>query len=120
MLQIGRDVSKNPGTCLQEGIAGIGNLEDYAISVNFRRLNTSEMTDAVKELLKDVSIGGVSQPFATPEGISFFMLCERTEAAAKLDSREEAYNRLLQEKMQRETEKFMRNLRREAYIEMRE
>jgi hypothetical protein len=47
------------------------------------------------------------------------MLCERVEKPAKLANREEAAQRLLQQKMELEADKYLRNLRRDATIDMR-
>lgn len=119
MLQIGRNVSKSPGTCTDAGIAGVHNVEDFDITAQFRRAREADLSDAVRQLVEGLPVGGVSQPFATPEGIRFFMLCERMEAPPALADRDQTQARLTQQKMLLEAQKYMRTLRRDAFIEIR-
>ena len=64
----------------------------------------------------------------SPEGISLFMLCERTDEAAPAaapaakdapGSDDAIRETIFAEKLQLEAQKYMRNLRRDAFIEVR-
>lgn len=119
MLGIGAEVAKHPGDCVTPGIANMEDLKHFDIEVNFRQTKISELPVLVRQLVASLPIGKVTEPFAAQNGIQLYMLCERTEAATPLADLEETQRHLLQEKLELEAQKLMRNLRREAYVEMR-
>lgn len=120
LLQIGEDVSKYPGTCTEKGIASIDNLQDFDIEVAFRTTLLSQLPPALKIIAEGLKIGDISTPFASAEGIRLYMLCDKKEAQAKAPDREQVSTVLLQQKMALEAQKYLRNLRRDAFIEIRE
>lgn len=120
MLGIGAEVGRHPGDCTSKGIADIANVDDFDIEVNWRRTLLSQLPPAMQQIVSGLSVSQVSEPFATDEGIRLFMLCERTEAGPRLADREETQARLMQEKLELEAQKILRNLRREAFIEIRD
>ncbi len=119
MLSIGKEVAKNPGNCSEKSIAGVQSLSPEDITVQFRRDNQDTMPEALKAIVSALPVGSVSEPFASQEGIRLFMLCERVEKSAPLADRDETMQRLLQEKLELEAQKYLRNLRRNAFIEIR-
>jgi peptidyl-prolyl cis-trans isomerase SurA len=119
MLQVGADVAKNPGTCAEKNIASIGSTEGLDIDVSFRRSVYSELTPALKTIVSKLKVGDISTPFASYEGIRLYMLCEKKEIDAKPLDRERVFGMLMQEKMDLEAQKYLRNLRRETFIEVR-
>jgi peptidyl-prolyl cis-trans isomerase SurA len=119
MLQIGEEVARNPGTCDEKGIANIGNLDDFDIEVNFREQALSELPPAIKIIAENLKIGDISTPFASYEGIRLYMLCGKKETDAKPVKRDEVHQMLMQQKMELEAQKYIRNLRREVFIDIR-
>ena len=61
----------------------------------------------------------MGEPFATPQGIRFYILCEKVEKPAQIIADDTLRERLFREKMELESSKFMRALRRENFIEVR-
>ena len=61
----------------------------------------------------------------TPQGIRIFMLCERIDLPNSVSqtvskvSDEAARQAIFEEKLELEAQKYMRNLRKEAFIEIR-
>ncbi len=119
LLQIGEEVAKNPGSCKEEGIASIDNLGDFDIEVKLTSNRLSALAPAVKIIADNLKVGDISTPFASSEGIRLYMLCGRGEAPDIADDKEQLANVLFQQKMALEAEKYMRNLRREAFVEIR-
>lgn len=119
ILVIAREVAKHPGTCSDPGIAGVNELEGMDIEVQFRREVQESLPDALRDVVSKLPVGGVSEPLASPDGVRFFMLCERVEKPAPLADREEAMNRLYRQKMELEAQKYLRNLRRDASVDVR-
>ncbi len=119
LLEIAREVGKHPGSCEEELVAGTENLEELAFDVAFQRLPFREIQPELQVMLAGLRVGDVSEPYATPEGIHMMMLCERVEMPANLPPTDKVKEGLFQEKLQLEAAKHMRDLRREAFIEVR-
>lgn len=120
MLQIGEEVAKHPGTCEEKGVANIDNLQDFAIEVNFNRTRLSDLPPALKIIAEGLKVGEISTPFASDEGIRLYMLCDKKETSgAPTPDRDRIYAMLMQQKMELEAQKYLRNLRRETFIEVR-
>lgn len=118
-LGIAQEIAKNPGDCASNSVAGVSNPKDYDIFVEFRRETQASMPDALRDIVGTLQVGGVSQPYASYEGIRLFMLCERVDTPAPLADREETYQRVMQQKLELEAQKYLRTLKRDAYIEIR-
>lgn len=118
MLQMGEEVAKNPGTCEEKGIAGIKDMDDFDIDVSFRTSLLSDLPPAVKIIAGTLKTGEISTPFASPEGIRLYMLCGKKDPDANA-SRDEIYHMLMQQKMELEAQKYLRNLRRDVFIDVR-
>jgi peptidyl-prolyl cis-trans isomerase SurA len=118
VLQVSEEVSKNPGTCQEKGIASIQNVDDSDIEVNIYKSRMSELPPAVKVIAEGLKIGDISQPFASTEGIRLYMLCNKRDSDEVLD-RERIVAVLYQQKMELEAQKYMRDLRREVFTDVR-
>lgn len=118
VLQVSEEVSKNPGTCQEKGIASIQNIDDSDIEVNIYKSRMSELPPAVKVIAEGLKIGDISQPFASTEGIRLYMLCNKRDSDEVLD-RERIVAVLYQQKMELEAQKYMRDLRREVFTDVR-
>jgi peptidyl-prolyl cis-trans isomerase SurA len=118
MLQIGEDVAKNPGTCQEKGVANIGDLKDFDIEVNIYNNLMSELPPAVKVIAENLQVGDISTPFASSEGIRLYMLCDKKDSRGKLD-RDRVMALLFQQKMELEAQKYLRNLRRDVFTDVR-
>jgi peptidyl-prolyl cis-trans isomerase SurA len=126
MLTIAREVSKNPGTCLSKSIANIDNISDLDIEVEFIRNLLSRLPDGLRTIIEPLNVGQVSEPFATPEGIHIYMMCERINLpdlalapAVEEAPAEEVRNQLFAQKIELEAMKYLRNLRRDAFVDIR-
>lgn len=120
MLQVGANVAKSPGTCEDKTIANIEDIKDLDIDVQFNSYLLSEMPPALKQLTDKMKQGDITSPMATYEGIRLYMLCGRKESASKPVNKDLVYSMLIQQKMDLEAQKYLRNLRRETFIDVRQ
>lgn len=120
MLQIGGEVAKSPGTCDDQTVANIENAADMDIEVKFSTYMLSEMAPALKDLIDNLKQGQISSPVATYEGIRLYMLCGRKATDSKPVNKDVVYSMLVQQKMDLEAQKYLRNLRRETFIDVRQ
>ncbi len=123
LLKISQDVAKSPGTCNDKAVMGVDNLADLDFQVTFARNLSSDLPEKLRRLLMALKVGGVSEPVVTPQGIRLFMLCERMDmppTKVETTAAEDAARRaIFSEKLELEAQKYLRNLRREAFIEIR-
>lgn len=119
-IDIAQEVARYPGDCKSPEVAGINGLEEVSIETTFMKARFSELAPSLQQIVSNLSVGGVSEPFASENGIRLLMLCERIDAPPALAAAEEMYAKLMKQKMELETQKYMRNLRREAFIEFRQ
>ncbi len=123
LMGLASKVSAVPGGCNDTPMQGKGDLKAFNFAVTFQRGLTSNLPPALTNVLSSLSVGSTSQPIATPQGIRIFTLCERTELPpvkiAPEVAAETARQAIYEEKLQLEAQKFLRNLRREAFIEIR-
>ncbi len=118
-LEIANQVAQNPGTCLDESIAGFTDLDSTDISVSFIKAPLNTLPEFMQGQLRQLRVGEVGEPFATPEGIRFYMLCEKVSLPVKVKPDDRLRETLFREKMELEAAKFMRNLKRNTFIEVR-
>jgi len=119
LFAIAQEVTKHPGTCEEKGIAGIDSLKDVDIEVSQKREMTSELPQGVRQIVSSLKLGEVSTPFESGEGIRLYMLCERKEQPASEAEIERLKNQIYQQKIELEAQKYLRNLRRDTFIEVR-
>lgn len=119
LLDIAREVGRHPGDCTQEQVAGVEALDDLEFQVKYERLPFKELQPDLQQMLASLRVGDVSEPFATPNGIHLIQLCERVEQPSELPPVDEIKNRIYQQKLMMESTKRLRDLRREALIDVR-
>lgn len=119
LLSIAREVAKNPGTCSQESVANIDNLRDLDIAVSFKHAMEDDLPAGIRAITESLKEGDISPPFASDDGIHLYMVCERKATDVRLAGREQVVAALKQQKIGLEAQKYMRNLRRDAFVEIR-
>lgn len=119
LMDIAKSVREHPGNCRQKGIAGLENFEDLNMVVDFMRTRRSTIAAPMRSLVLGLSVGEVSEPFASPEGIQMLMLCEKIELPQSAPNREKVREQLLREKLALAAQKYMRDLRRAAFVDIR-
>jgi peptidyl-prolyl cis-trans isomerase SurA len=119
LMNIAQEVRKHPGDCVRKGIAGIQDFEGLKIDVVYLRTKLGEISDELLPLVGTLNVTEVSEPFATKQGIQMLMLCEKIEPASALPDRKQVEQKLFAEKIELEAEKHLRNLKRDAFIEIK-
>lgn len=119
MMQIARSIAKDPGSCVEEGVAGMQDVSGLDIAVNYIRTTFSNMASDVRSMVEPLHVTEITEPFAAPDGIHLLMLCERIDLPTPLPDREEVKQSLFEEKLGLEAEKYLRGLRREAFVDVR-
>lgn len=84
-------------------------------------LNVKDLDKVFAEAIKDVKVGGVTEPVETAEGIEIFRVEDRQKASSESFYDEtEVRKAMTYERLPEERKKFMSNLRQDAYIKISE
>ena len=119
LLDIAREVAKYPGSCQQDEVAGMTDLDEMQFDVTFQRVNFRQVQPDLQTMLASLRVGDVSEPYASPDGIHLVMLCERIELPPELPPAERVKEKIFQDKLELEASKQLRDIRREAFVEIR-
>jgi peptidyl-prolyl cis-trans isomerase SurA len=87
------------------------------------KVNGASVSPQMRELLNKLQVGEVSQPILQRNGVGVIMLCSKeTATAAKSSSepnRDEVFDSLLRQKLDTVSRRYLRDLRRAAYVDVR-
>lgn len=119
MTQIADLVAKHPGDCKDPGIADVGDVSAFDIEVQFRTEMLRELPGEMRAVVKSLGEGNVSPPLPSQEGTRLIILCAKKPIPATQVEKERIYNMLMRQKLELEAQKYMRNLRREAFVEVK-
>jgi peptidyl-prolyl cis-trans isomerase SurA len=86
------------------------------------KVGGASVTPQLRELLDKMSPGQVTEPILQRNGVGIIMLCgKEAEAAPKgaLPNREEVFDSLLRQRLDTVSRRYLRDLRRSAYVDVR-
>lgn len=106
---------KKPGSC---DAAPTEKLPGKA-TATIARVTYAHMSPQLRDTVTRLNIGEVSDPILTEKDIKLVLLCERTDTPIPLPPADVVKQRLFAEKLELEAEKYLRNLRRDAYIDIK-
>lgn len=119
LVKIAEAARANPGTCNDQSIAGIENPKAQGVEVSFARRQMKDLSAEIRPVIQALSVNEVTEPFSTPQGLQLVMLCERMEAVSALPDAEKVKQQLFAEKIELEAGKHLRNLKRDAFIDIK-
>lgn len=79
----------------------------------------SELGPALREILDRTGVDKLTTPEATPNGVEMFALCSKKEIKVEAAALKEARQQIFMERFQRQSKKYLQELRRGAMIEMK-
>lgn len=106
----------NPGSCDDSSIP----VTDLPTDVKFIRTHLGDMTPQQRSVISHLEVGQVSEPLLGPDALRLAVLCEKIEpAGGNLPDAAGIRQQLFAEKLELEAQKHLRNLRREAFIDIK-
>lgn len=120
LIEIAREIAKNPGSCDEASVAGIEGVDTASLRVQLVRTQLKRLSRELRIIVERLSVGEVSEPLAARDGVRLLMICEKVTLPMTLPEREKIRAQLYNEKLELEANKLLRNLRREAFIEIKE
>lgn len=119
LKDIAEEVAKHPGTCEEKSVAGIGNAETASIAVAKTTQMLADMPPALRVIADGMKVGDISSPLASDDGIKLYMLCGKRDGVTAPVDAERAKAAVYQQRMELEAQRYMRNLRRDGFVEVR-
>ena len=93
---------------------------DPSISGDVGTLRIGDLPDNLRTAVRTLEVGVISQPTRSEAGIHLLMVCERIEPpGARMPNREQVRDRLMENKLESLSRRYLRNLRREAFVDIR-
>lgn len=96
-------------------IREVGNLQ----SGDLGTVRLGDLPDRFRTPLTDLEIGRATAPIRSDAGVHVFMVCERTGTVAERPTRDEVANTLGQQRLDLLERRYLRDLRRNATIDIR-
>ena len=82
------------------------------------RIRTADLSAQLQQVIDGLAAGQISEPLITPYGVQLIMLCERHDATGQPD-RERIAEQLARERIDMLSRRYIRDLRRAAFIDLR-
>lgn len=119
LFSAAQDLRKQPNVCASEGVTGVPPAIASSVQSKFVFGQLGKLSPDIIPLIALLGVGETSEPIASPQGLRLISLCEKIEPATALAAREDVQQKLFGEKIELEAVKHMRNLRRDAFIEIK-
>ena len=82
-------------------------------------VRVGDLPQELREAVSSLPVGQVSPPLAGPNGIHLLMVCDRRQPQAPAAEREQIAERLERERVDRLARRYLRDLRKDAFVEVR-
>lgn len=82
-------------------------------------VSTAALTPELRERVAALQPGAISEPVVRPDGVQIFRVRERRAAPAAGADREQVRRGIEQEQLERQASRYLRDLRREAFVDVR-
>lgn len=105
-------IRANPGSCIDD-------VAPPEAKVEYLHAKYGQMTPDLRSVVEHLGVTEISEPLLTPDKILLVMPCERTEPAVGLPDATKVKNELYSEKLELEAQKYLRNLRRDAFVDIK-
>jgi len=92
---------------------------DAATAGDLGTVRLGDLPNAIKRVVAPLPVGRVSAPIETADGIRLLVVCKRDEAKAPLPSRDDVTKMLMARRFERASRQYLRDLRREAFVDVR-
>ena len=82
-------------------------------------IRLKDTPDSIRTILNGLPLNTVSQPIRTEKGVHLFMVCDKIQSNANLPDRDRVRQSLLFKRLDQVSRQYLRDLRRDAFIDIR-
>jgi peptidyl-prolyl cis-trans isomerase SurA len=101
------------------GLARLAGELRIAAPAEPKRLRLAEVNPAIRDAVRGLRAGQTSEPIRAGETLVVLVVCEREEPPSMMPSRENAEEMLVRQRLQLLARRYLRDLRRQANVEIR-
>jgi peptidyl-prolyl cis-trans isomerase SurA len=102
----------------RESLPGLRAARDVAVRDQIIR-NSGDLPAELRKILDSIPVGQVTPPEITRHGIEMFAICSKNESKADSPTKRQVRDEMFAKAFERESERYLQRLRREALIERR-
>ncbi len=106
-------------------VKSCGDFDSFAKNIK-SELSTQTINTGIKDLnaeigaaINSIKVGGITNVIKAPAGLFVFMLCERTDPKTSVVLKNRVYELLMRDKVDLQAQKYLQNLRKNTFIEIR-
>ena len=112
-----RDATRQTRSCGE--LAKVGRDLSPQLSGELGRIRVGELPAALRPVVLGLKVATPSQPLPVPAGIGVLMVCSREDPPGDMPSREEVIDSIGRQRLETLARRYLRDLRRVAYIDVR-
>jgi peptidyl-prolyl cis-trans isomerase SurA len=112
-----QSLTASAGSC--QDMEAIGKRSGSPLSGSLGTLKLSSLPNDLRGVVENLAVNKPSPPRRTGNGIVVIMVCKRETSATGIALRNEIRDRLLDERMEAASRRYLRDLRRAAFIDVR-
>jgi peptidyl-prolyl cis-trans isomerase SurA len=106
----------NPGTCMDAVLPN----NPMNATAKFTRTTLGALTDQQRVIVAHLEVGDTSEPLPSPDVVRLITLCEKIEPPLNnLPDADAVKQRLYDEKLELEAQKHLRDLKHDAFIDIK-
>jgi peptidyl-prolyl cis-trans isomerase SurA len=110
-------VSDTAKSC--DDMATIAREQAPQFSTQSPNVRAGDLPPEVKGLVLGLKVSEATKPLPTRGGIGVIMVCKRTDPTAALPTQDQVYEELMHSRMDQMSRRYLRDLRRSAYVDLR-
>jgi peptidyl-prolyl cis-trans isomerase SurA len=110
---------------VRETVSGCADLARVAKEIGVppptdpQKLRVGDVAPRIRELIGPLKVGEASAPLRIEQGLLLLMVCVREDAPGNLPSRDEISENLLRQRLDLLSRRYLRDLRRAAFVDVR-
>jgi peptidyl-prolyl cis-trans isomerase SurA len=99
-----------------QSIPAVRAMRDVAVRTQVTR-SSADLPEGLRKILDSIPVGELTAPEVTRHGIEMFAICAKTETKTNTPERNKVRQTMLEELFKKESDRYLRQLRRAALIE---
>ncbi len=110
---------------VRESVSGCADLARVAKELGVpsptepQKLRVGDVAPRIRQIITPLKVGEASAPLRIDQGLLMLMVCVREEAPGNLPTREDISENLLRQRLDLLTRRYLRDLRRAAFVDVR-
>jgi peptidyl-prolyl cis-trans isomerase SurA len=119
------EAQKELAQTVRETVSGCDDLKRAATELHVEfaeptsNLRIGDLNPAIRPAVTDLKVGEASPPLQNDTGVVLMMVCERKDAASNMPSRDDLAENLTRQRLDLVARRYLRDLRRQAFIDVR-